>query len=495
MKAGSPSILLTTEGTYPHYGGGVSVWCDQLVRYLSNNPFHIFSVTHAPRRDPIFTFPDNVLTVKQFALWGTEEPGDQPESYSEIYQRKLRVDSDSMEEGFLPYFRILVRAAFHGETCSPKLLAGAILSLRRFFAAHDFKKSMCSPEAWTVFLQESARPGPGFEAFTLEEATKCLRWLLRYASIITANFEKTDVVHASISGLAGVLGVIAKLENGSKFLITEHGIYLRELYVALGNMPESPNCLRFLLNWNRAIVRMNYYFADSVTSLGEFNRKWQLRFGAPEEKIRIFPNGVESKRFYPDPAQLPERPTVIALARIYALKGIDTLLKAAVIVVQHAPTTCFKIYGEIADPDYYENCLKIVRQHKLEKNVEFTVTKKPEDALRAAHIFCLPSISEGLPYSVLEAMFTGCPVVASDVGVVSDTLAGTGLLVRPNDPEGLASQLLYLLDGPEAANRRARMGAKGLARARECYQATVTTKKFEDLYDELTVCQPDYQTA
>ena len=204
---------------------------------------------------------------------------------------------------------------------------------------------------------------------------------------------------------------------------------------------------------------------------------------------------MESKRFYPDPAQLPERPTVITLARIYALKGIETLLRAAAIVVHRAPNTCFKIYGEVADPAYYEKCLKIVREHRLEKNVEFTVTRKPEDALRAAHIFCLPSISEGLPYSVLEAMFSGCPVVASDVGVVSDTLAGTGLLVRPNDPEGLASQLLYLLDGPDAAARRATMAENGLARARECYQATVTTKKFEDLYDELTACQPDYQTA
>lgn len=495
MKAASPSILLTTEGTYPHYGGGVSVWCDQLVRYLSDNPFHIFSVTHAPRLQAIFTFPENVRSMKQFALWGTEEPGDQPQSYSEVYQRKLRVDSDSMEDDFLPCFRILARAAFHGEVCSPKLLAGAIMSLRRYFNEYDFKKSMSSPEAWQIFLEESARPGPGFEPFTLQEATKCLRWLLRYASIVTANFEKTDVVHASIAGLAGVPGVISKLEHGSKFLITEHGIYLRELYVALGKMQESSNCLRFLLNWNRAIVRMNYHFADSVTSLGEFNRKWQLRFGAPEEKIRIFPNGVESKRFYPDPSQLPERLTVITLARIYALKGIDTLLKAAAIIVQRAPNTCFKIYGEIADPAYYENCLRIVREHRLENNVEFTVTKRPEDAFRAAHIFCLPSISEGLPYSVLEAMFSGCPVVASDVGVVADTLAGTGLLVRPNDPEGLASQLLYLLDGPEAAGRRAKLGAKGLARARECYQATVTTKKFEDLYDELSVCQPDFQTA
>ena len=99
------SVLLTTEGTYPHYGGGVSVWCDQLVRYLPSVPFHVFSITHAPRLEPKFTIPENILSLKQFSLWGTEEPGDQPEVYAEVYKRKLRVTSQSLDREFLPAFR------------------------------------------------------------------------------------------------------------------------------------------------------------------------------------------------------------------------------------------------------------------------------------------------------------------------------------------------------------------------------------------------------
>ena len=489
------SVLLTTEGTYPHYGGGVSVWCDQLVRYLPNVPFHVFSITHAPRLEPVFAIPENILSLKQFSLWGTEEPGDQPEVYAEVYERKLRVTSQSLEQEFLPAFRVIVQAALEGEGSSPERLAGALVSLRRYCKHHDYKQAMASSAAWSVFLAQCSRPPAGFEPFTLQESTKCLRWLLRYASIVTAHIEPTDIVHASIAGLAAVPGVFSKLENGSKFLITEHGIYLRELYVSLAKMKESGNCLRFLLNWNRAVVKMNYHYADGVTSLGEFNKKWQLRFGAPGEKISILPNGVESSRFYPDAAQLPKRPTVVTLARIYGLKGIDTLLQAAVIVQERVPNVLFQIFGEVADAAYFEKCKQIVRDNKLESCVEFSVTNKPEDTYRSAHVFCLPSISEGLPYSVLEAMFSGCPVVASDVGVVSDTLAGTGLLVRPKHPEGLAEHLLYLLEGPDAPARRAQLGKLGLERARQHYSAESTTQQFYELYEELMVCQPDYQTA
>lgn len=493
MSAGS--ILLTSEGTYPHYGGGVSVWCDQLVRYLPEVPFHVLSITHAPRLEPMFELPPNVHSLKQFALWGTEEPGDQPEIYAQVYQRKLRVTPDSLKHHFLPAFRTIVQGALLGDRCSPDQLAQALLSLRRYCADHDYKQAMSSPQAWAVFLSECSRQPAGFDPFTLEEATKCLRWLLRYVSIVTAQYPQTDIVHASIAGLAAVPGTLSKLEHGSKFLITEHGIYLRELYVALGKMNETANCLRFLLNWNRAIVRMNYYYADAVTSLGEFNKKWQLRFGAPQEKILIVPNGVDSGRFYPDPQQLPQRLTVVTLARIYGLKGIDTLLNAAAIVRKQVPNVCFRILGEVADAEYFERCQTIIRENKLEPVVEFGITKTPQDAYRKAHVFCLPSISEGLPYSILEAMFSGCPVVASDVGVVSDTLAGSGLLVRPNDPEGLASQLLLLLDGPDAPSRRARLARLGLERAQAHYRAESTTQLFNEIYKELIVCQPAYQPA
>jgi glycosyltransferase involved in cell wall biosynthesis len=90
------------------------------------------------------------------------------------------------------------------------------------------------------------------------------------------------------------------------------------------------------------------------------------------------------------------------------------------------------------------------------------------DILAAADVVVLPSISEGFPFVLLEALAMGCPVVASRVNGVPELIEDhkTGLLVPSRDPQALAKAILEVLGDPTAARK---MGAEGRAVVRERY--------------------------
>ncbi|MCX6608563.1 MAG: GT4 family glycosyltransferase PelF [Acidobacteria bacterium] len=485
------SVLLTTDGTYPHYSGGVSTWCDQLVRHLANVDFHLLSIVHSPYQPQVYKLPQNVRSLEAISLWGNEDPGFPSGSFADSYERKLRTTKEKIAEGFVPSFAVVVQSVFAGSAADAMAFGQALARLQRYFESYDYAETMTSSLAWACFKKCSAQPA----ALSMEDATTCMRWLVRYLTITARPNIVTDVVHASMAGLAAVPGVLSKIQYGTYFLITEHGIHLRELYMSLSRMNGSEPCRRFLLGWNQAIVGMNYYYADHVTCLGEFNQKWQVAFGVDPAKVEFVPNGVDPLRFFPEPRAPSARPTVLTLARIFPLKGIDTLLRAAAIVRDQVPLVKFRILGDVADPAYFAECQRIIAENQLEMAVEFGVTKEAGLELRRADVFCLPSVSEGLPYTILEAMFSGCPVVATDVGNVSDALSGTGLLVRPNNPPELARALLTVLDGPGASGLRDKLSAAALERARQHYTLEKAIRPFQFQYEGRQHCHQTLQSA
>jgi glycosyltransferase involved in cell wall biosynthesis len=478
------SILLTTEGTYPHYHGGVSVWCDQLVHSLAEFDFYCLSVVHSPTQPMLFKPAGNLRQVIAVAQWGTEEPGARDEPFSFTYRRRAATTARHLEARFLPVFQAALREILAGEDARPEVLGSALVMMRRYFQQHDYMTAFASPATWACFLEEMKLFPAGRPTLTLEQATLCLRWLTRLLSVLVARIPNTDLVHASMAGTAGLPGVIQKLEHGTPYVLTEHGVYLREVYLAMARSPHPEGCRRFLFSLYRAIAKVNYFFADAVTILGQFNGRWQVRFGARPEQLVFTPNGVDPRRFRPGEV-LPPRPTILTLARIYPLKGIDVLLKAAGRVRTRVPDVRVRILGEVADKKYFERCQRIVEQNHLKGNVEFATTNKPEQEYQAAHVYCLPSISEAMPFVVLEAMLSGVPVVATDVGNVSEVLSGTGLLARPADPEHLAEQLLSMLDGDQAAARRRDFAARGRERALRIYTIDRAMDNFRELYANL----------
>jgi glycosyltransferase involved in cell wall biosynthesis len=106
------------------------------------------------------------------------------------------------------------------------------------------------------------------------------------------------------------------------------------------------------------------------------------------------------------------------------------------------------------------------------------------NVLAAADVFVLPSLSEGLPLALLEAMFAARPIVASAVGDVPVALAGgaAGLLVPPGDPLALADAIQRLLGQPFEARR---LGTTAQARAAAEYDITRMVERYAALYQKL----------
>jgi glycosyltransferase involved in cell wall biosynthesis len=151
---------------------------------------------------------------------------------------------------------------------------------------------------------------------------------------------------------------------------------------------------------------------------------------------------------------------VLFIGQLRASKGIPVLLDAAQMILESHPRTKFIIVGRGPMEPYLRN--KVV-SCGLERAIAFTGYLSDSELAglhTRADLLVLPSFVEGVPRVMLDAMAAGRPVVASDVGSVSDYLKNgvNGLLVKPGDPGELAKALGSLISDESLRNE---MGANG----------------------------------
>ena len=118
----------------------------------------------------------------------------------------------------------------------------------------------------------------------------------------------------------------------------------------------------------------------------------------------------------------------------------------------------------------------------IENNVLFPGPRLDiPELLKLFDLYVLPSLWEGMPMVLLEAMAAECPVVATDVGGVARVIEHeqNGLLIPPRDPEALAVAVVKLLSDE---NLRDKFKKNGLAKFRQKFSAEIMTRKYEQLY-------------
>jgi glycosyltransferase involved in cell wall biosynthesis len=169
---------------------------------------------------------------------------------------------------------------------------------------------------------------------------------------------------------------------------------------------------------------------------------------------------------------------VLTMARLDAAKGLGHLLGAAAQV----PEALFVVAGEGPLRGVLE-----ARARQLELDGRFRFLGQRWDVpglLGAADLFVLPSLSEGLPLTVLEAMAAGTPVVATDVGGTSEALVHgeTGLLVPPADAAALAGAIRTLLAD---RGRAERLAAAARVRIREHFSAETMVRGITGIYEDI----------
>jgi glycosyltransferase involved in cell wall biosynthesis len=182
----------------------------------------------------------------------------------------------------------------------------------------------------------------------------------------------------------------------------------------------------------------------------------------PASKIHVIPNGVDAEQFgHAEPADLGQFGipkgcrTLLFVGRLDPQKGPFVLLSAAKGLFSTHPDLHLLLVGA----GILEEKMRVwIRNERLESRIHFAGRRYDVPAiLRAADLLVLPSLWEGLPNVVLEAMAAGTPVIASRVEGISDLIANdeTGQVVTPNSPTELQAAIASLLADRERTKRMA----------------------------------------
>jgi glycosyltransferase involved in cell wall biosynthesis len=222
----------------------------------------------------------------------------------------------------------------------------------------------------------------------------------------------------------------------------------------------------------------------------------------PLSRIRTIPNGV--RYVAPGGATLrlelglgPDDRLLVSVGNLYPVKGHHYLIDALALLSGWYPT----IHLAIAGRGELESALSARARGKgLANRVHLLGLRSDVAAiLAAADVYVLPSLAEGLPLALLEAMFAGCPIVASDVGDVRVALADgeAGVLVEAGNPAALAAAVDRLLSD---ADRAREMGRSAARRAAAEYEVSIMVRLYAANYQELlgrraTAGQPTAGTA
>lgn len=445
--------MLSTEGTYPYFQGGVSTWCDILVKKLKMVDYVIFSVVADPFITPQFKQPPNTQ-VTQMPLWGTEEPCEHLNiPFSQVYLSKKRTVYKVVKDKFIPLFTDLIKEIISLKK-DPLRFGQILYELNQYFSHYEYKESFKSEITWDVYkdiilssCKDNRHHLPEPDIYGLIQS---LGWIYRFFNILNNPIPKAHVSHSSAAAFCGIPSVLAKMAHRTPLLLTEHGVYLREQYLSLSKRGLSTFLNTFLIRLVSSIVSLNYTYADQVSPVCEYNTRWESRLGVDPSKINVIYNGVDEHIFNEAPMTKNEHPTVVTVARIDPNKDILTLIRAAFAVKQQIPDVRFVIHGSVAVQEYYEECLALRNQLNLNETVIFAGhTQDMTAAYHSGDIVALSSMTEAFPYAVVEGMMTAKPVVATDVGGIKEALGDTGFVVTPGRSEELADKITVLLKDPE----------------------------------------------
>lgn len=296
--------------------------------------------------------------------------------------------------------------------------------------------------------------------------------LIRLYRLLRAR--RFDVINTHSPVASAVGRVAAWLARRRNVVCSVHGFYFHD---------QTPLPARKLLTgveWLLGRVTDRFLFVS------EEDRRTALATGIARTaaQTETIPNGVDLERFRPRSERAvrgDSAPVVGIVGRLVAEKGYREFFEMARRVAQVRPDVRFLVVGDCLPSDrnpLKETLRRWVRQAGLEERFVFTGhTDQVERYLRQMDVFTLPSYREGLPVSVLEAMASGLPVVASDIrGCREAVIPGeTGLLVPPKNAAALTQAVLALLESPELARR---MGEAGRRRALALYDRRVTRRRY-----------------
>ncbi|MEN9646941.1 MAG: hypothetical protein RL238_3610 [Actinomycetota bacterium] len=293
--------------------------------------------------------------------------------------------------------------------------------------------------------------------------------------------------HALSTGEAGLVALAASRNLGARLLVTEHGLAWREVATGPGQMESGRNVRgdrhEAVLAARISAARI-LRSADRVTTVCTHNARAQWELAGVHSQV------IENTVALPVlDARRPHSgvPMVALIGRVAALKDVLTFVRAAA-MVRH-PTVEFVVIGPLDDDERHAaQCVDEQRSAGLDSRLRFVGEQDLRNWLPHIDLVVSTSISEAMPYALIEAMASSIPIVATHVGGVPDLVGSghhaAGLLAPARRPDLLAALIDMVLSSPALA---ARLGANGRTRVAAGGSVSSHFHAYHRLHRELAV--------
>ncbi|CAD6494696.1 MAG: D-inositol-3-phosphate glycosyltransferase [Candidatus Argoarchaeum ethanivorans] len=230
------------------------------------------------------------------------------------------------------------------------------------------------------------------------------------------------------------------------------------------------------------IAKWTFKSADKIICYTENEKLLLVKLGIDSDMIAVIHNGTDTDIFAPREKE-KDKNQILWIGRFTPGKGVEYLIDAFEILVKEYPD--FKLLM-IGRGPLKGNIEQMIRDLNLSKNIimkEFVPNSKLPEIYQNSDVFVLPSLNEGVPRTILEAMACGIPVVCTKLPQLVDVVDGCGLLVPVEDSQALAEGISKIVFDRELAQK---FGKNGRAKVVENYSWKDTVKKTVQLYEELS---------
>lgn len=258
---------------------------------------------------------------------------------------------------------------------------------------------------------------------------------------LASNAMAFDLIHAHFIEL-GYLGGLLKEKQGTPFVLTAHGT---DVY-------ETP----FRNSWYNSLAKFILRKADYIITVSQFNSEKLLKLGVSSNKICVIPNGYDDVLFKPvsslymrQKLGLPiNKKILLSVGNLIDEKGHVYLIDAMCSVLKKYPNVLLVVVGS---GPLKKQLQKKVDYLGLNSQILFVGSRSHNEIpiwMNASDFFILPSIAEGLPTVIPEAMACGKPVISTCVGGIPEILSNSdlGIIVNPKNHQELSEAILNALN-------------------------------------------------
>ena len=503
-------VAIIMESTYPYLKGGVSAVVHDIV---CENPDLTYGIIHiawdknSPHED-LYGMPENVKWVKVLYL-------------------SLEVNRDAFAEACDPSalrMNFAERQALTNRLMDgfSALIAGDVNPLWKLYD-EGINPATRSYNLFGLFGTREFMQAIAGLGFFSEVPFGELFWKVRdFVSILFAILHErmphARVYHAHTTGYAMLLGVNAAREHGTKVLLTEHNLYVRDTVNTLLERRLDLNVRltdyrtfdvtgreRMWMAWWLEMGRLCYPYAYASTYLYPRAITEANELGGDSGRAIVIPNGIVTKEFDASyAARLAAIEEIkkegadkhlwklVYIARVVPIKGLLDMIDSVRLMVDRGLNIHLDVCGPTEHmPSYFEQCLTRIVEQGLESVITVRGTVKVRELLPEFDLFVLPSYNEGLPVVSLETMGAGIPTVSTDVGAVrsvvedmivtddGQTWDPCGIIIEPGDPTVMADKVQEVISDVDLYERLS-LNARG--RVEAAYDLVKVNASYNKIY-------------